>query len=58
MYRSNRNNTSRAETDRHYGKNPGGAPPDAGPGIRKKRLEAIQAASERLEVPRKAESGP
>ncbi len=58
MYRSNRSETSRAETDQRFGKNPGGVPPDAGPGIRKKRLETIQAASERLEVPRKAESGP
>ncbi len=58
MCRSNRSETSRAETDQRFCKNPGGAPPDAGPGIRKKRLEAIQAASERFEVSRKAESGP
>ena len=58
MYRSNRSETSRAETNRRYGKNPGGAPPDGGSGIRKKRLEAIQAATERLEVPQNAESGP
>ena len=57
MYRSNRSEHSRTETNRRYGKNPGGAPPDAGPGIRKKRLEAIQAASERLEVPQTTESG-
>ena len=58
MYRSNRNNTSRAETDRHYGKNPGGATPDGGSSIRKKRLEAIKAATERLEVAQTTESGP
>lgn len=58
MYRSNRSEHSRTETDRRYGKNPGGAPPDAGPGIRKKRLEAIETATERLEVVPTTETGP
>ncbi len=58
MCRSNRSVTSRAETNRRFGKHPVGAPPDGGSGIGKKRLEAIQAASKRLEVPQNTESGP
>ena len=57
MWGSNRSETSRAETNRRFDKNSGGAPPNAGSGFRKKRLEAIQAAAERLEVPQTTESG-